>query len=66
MQRKNVYIDDCFIGRAATWGEVHTLIKSRGIFFINGPQSAEGPSTFHLTARAVERPRRVLQTPGVG
>ena len=50
MQRKNVFIDDCLIGQAATWQEVQELTKARGICFIGGPQGAEGPSGFYLTA----------------
>ena len=66
MQRKNVYIDDCLIGEAATWGEVYALIKSRGIFFISRPRGAEGPSAFHVTGTPVERPPSALQRPAVG
>jgi hypothetical protein len=66
MQRKNVYIDDCLIGEAATWGEVHTLMKSRGIFFINRPSGAEGPSGFYVTGLPVECPHSALQRPAVG
>ena len=66
MQRKNVYIDDCLIGESATWGEVHTLMKSRGIFFINRPRGAEGPSGFYLTGTAVEHSRTAFQRPAVG
>jgi hypothetical protein len=57
MLRKRVFIDDCLIGEAATWGEVDKLTKARGIIFIGGARGAEGPSAFYLTARAVERPR---------
>ena len=57
MQRKKVYIDDCLIGEAATWGEVRELTKARGIIFIGGARGAEGPSAFYVTAHAVERPR---------
>ena len=66
MQRKNVYIDDCLIGEAATWGEVHALTKVRGILFINGPRGAEGPSGFYLAATPVERPHSALQRPAIG
>ena len=66
MQRKNVFIDDCLIGEAVTWGEVHALMKSRGIFFINGPRGAEGPSGFYLAGTLVERPRNASRTPAVG
>jgi hypothetical protein len=55
MQRKKVYIDDCLIGEAATWREVHALTKGQGLFFINGPRGAEGPSGFYLAAAPVER-----------
>ena len=56
MQRKKVFIDDCLIGEAGTWQEVHELTKARGIFFIKAPRGAEGPSGFYLTGTAVERP----------
>ena len=65
MQRKKVYIDDCLIGEATTWGEVHALMKARGILFINGPRGAEGPSGFYLTCMAVERSAARLM-PAVG
>jgi len=54
MPRKKVFIDDCLIGEAATWEEVHELTKARGIIFIGGARGAEGPSAFYLIARAVE------------
>ena len=67
MQRKNVYIDDCLIGEAATWQEVHALMKACGIFFINGPRGAEGPSGFYLAGTPVERPHSALQRrPAIG
>ncbi len=66
MQRKHVYIDDCLIGQAATWAEVHTLAKARGIFFINGPRGAEGPTAFYLTGTPVNRARGVLRRPALG
>ena len=65
MQRKRVFIDDCLIGEAATWREVHVLVKARGIFFINGPRGAEGPSGFYLTGTPVERSRIVSRRPAV-
>ena len=55
VQRKRVFIDDCLIGEAATWGEVHAQMKTCGIFFINPPRGAEGPSGFYLEGTAVER-----------
>ena len=55
MQRKKVYIDDCLIGEAATWREVHALTKAQGLLFINGPRGAEGPSGFYLAAAPMER-----------
>ena len=55
MQRKKVYIDDCLIGEAATWREVHALTKAQGLLFINGPRGAEGPTGFYLAAAPVER-----------
>lgn len=66
MQRKKVFIDDCLIGEAASWGEVHALMKARGIFFISGLRGAEGPSGFYLSGTAVERPSIGLQRPAVG
>jgi hypothetical protein len=66
MQRKKVFLDDCLIGHAATWGEVHALTKAHGIAFIGGARGAEGPSAFYLTACAVERPEFARQRPGVG
>ena len=66
MQRKNVFIDDCLIGKAATWRQLNALMKSRGIFFINGPRGAEGLSGFYLAGTLVERPRSGSRTPAVG
>ena len=46
---KKVYVDDQLIGEARTWGEVHALIKTHGLLFLNSPGVAEGPSGFlHL------------------
>ena len=66
MQRKKVFIDDCLIGEAATWAEVHTLMKSHRIFFINRPRGAEKPSGFYVTGTPVERPPSALQRPAIG
>ena len=66
MQRKKVFIDDCLIGEAVTWGEVHALVSARRIFFINEPRGAEGPSAFYLTGTAVERPHIEVWRPAVG
>ncbi len=66
MRRKRVFIDDCLIGEAATWQEVHALMKARRIFFINRPRGAEGPSGFYITGTPVERPTGVLQRPAIG
>jgi hypothetical protein len=66
MERKNVYIDDCLIGEAATWGEVHALTKARGILFINGPRGAEGPSRFYLAGTRVERLHSTVLRPAIG
>jgi len=66
MQRKKVFLDDCLIGHAATWGEVHALTKAHGIAFIGGARGAEGPSAFYLTACAVERPESVVKNSGGG
>ena len=65
MQRKKVYIDDCLIGEAATWREVHALTKAQGLFFINGPRGAEGPSGFYLAAVPVDRSTIRLRNPAV-
>lgn len=54
MPRKKVFIDDCLIGEAATWDEVHELTKALGLIFIGGARGAEGPSAFYLTARGVD------------
>ncbi len=62
MLRKKVYVDDCLIGEAATWGEVHELAKTRGLIFIGGARGAEGPSAFYLTAQGVERPRASIHS----
>lgn len=66
MQRKRVFIDDCLVGEAATWREVHSLIKARGVFFINAPRGAEGPSAFFLSGTPVERPRIDAWRPAAG
>jgi hypothetical protein len=66
MQRKRVFIDDCLIGEAATWGEVHALMRARGICFINAPRGAEGPSAFYLTGTSVERSRIEVRRPAAG
>jgi hypothetical protein len=66
MQRKKVFIDDCLIGEAATWREVHALTNARGILFINGPRGAEGPSGFYLTGTPVERPHNALSRSASG
>ena len=63
MQRKKVYIDDCLIGEAATWREVHALTKAQGLLFINGPRGAEGPSGFYLAAAPMERSLAGLRKP---
>lgn len=55
MARKRVYIDDCLVGEAATWGEVDELTKSLGIAFIGGARGAEGPSGFYLTGTGLDR-----------
>ena len=61
MQRKKVYIDDCLIGEAATWREVHMLVRACGIVFINEPRGAEGPSAFYLTGTPLERSTATLK-----
>jgi len=61
MTRKRVFIDDCLIGEARTWGEVGELLEARGITFINGPRGAEGPSAFYLAAKPVEREATALR-----
>jgi len=58
MQRKRVYIDDCLIGEAATWFEVHALMRAQGLLFINAPRGAEGPCGFYLTGTRVARSDR--------
>ena len=55
MPRKKVYIDDCLIGEAATWVEVHRLVRAQGLLFANAPRGAEGPSAFYLAGTRVER-----------
>ena len=66
MQRKRVFFDDCLIGEASTWDDVHALLRARRIFFINAPRGAEGPSAFYLTAMAVERRHAEARKPLAG
>jgi len=55
MERKNVYLDDCLIGHARAWPEVHALMEAQNILFANKPRGAQGPSGFYLTGTLVER-----------
>jgi hypothetical protein len=65
-EAKQVFIGDCLIGKAATWSDVHALVRARRIFFINGARGAEGPSSFHLAANAAERAHATVTIPWAG
>lgn len=55
MQKKEVYVNDQLIGEARTWGEVHALIRTKGLLFLNKPGAAEGPSGFYISGTLVGR-----------
>lgn len=55
MQKKKVYVNDQLIGEARTWGEVHALIRTKGLLFLNQPGAAEGPSGFYISGTLAGR-----------
>ncbi len=56
MLKKTVYLNDQPIGEARTWGEVHALIKLRGILFMKKPGAAEGPTGFYISGSFNRQP----------
>jgi len=57
---KRVYVNDQLIGEARTWGEVHALIKTQGLLFLDNPGAAEGPSGFYISGKLVGRSSTAL------
>jgi len=55
MQKKKVYVNDQLIGEARTWAEVHALVRTKGLLFLNEPGAAEGPSGFYISGTLVGR-----------
>ena len=60
MLNKKVYVNDQLIGEARTWSEVHALIRTQGLLFLNKPGAAEGPSGFYISGTLVGRSSTAL------
>ena len=63
LQRKIAYLNGIPIGHAATWTEVHELLKERHVHILGKPGVAEGPAGFYVQAPFVgQRDQQIRAT----